>query len=272
MGNSQSAYEYIEVTRKDSVATVTMNRPDVHNAFNDEMIKEISGAFKALGEDDSVRVVILASNGKSFCAGADLNWMSRMMEYTYEENVIDALGLANMLKTIHDCPKPVIARVHGAAFGGGVGLISACDFGVCVENVIFGLTEVKLGIIPAVISPFVLKKLPPAAAQRYFMTAERFSADEARHVGLIAEVRPSVEAMDECLDTIIQSILANGPEAVAASKVLINEVLGIRWDETLQKVSEMIATRRISSEGQEGMKAFLEKRKPNWLNSEPVKS
>lgn len=269
MGN----FQYIEVSHDNAVATVTMNRPDVHNAFNDEMIKEITGAFQSLGDDESVRVVILASYGKSFCAGADLNWMSRMMEYTYEENVIDALGLAKMLKTIHDCPKPVIARVHGAAFGGGVGLISACDFAVCVDTVLFGLTEVKLGIIPAVISPFVLKKLPPAAAQRYFMTAERFSAEEARHIGLIAEVRDSVEAMDECLNTIIKSILNNGPEAVAASKVLINEVLGTRWDETLQKVSEMIATRRISTEGQEGMKAFLEKRKPNWLNNnETVKS
>lgn len=267
MGN----YQYIELSRENTVATVTMNRPEVHNAFNDEMIQEITGVFKSLGEDDSVRVVVFASNGKSFCAGADLNWMSRMMEYTYEENVIDALGLANMLKTIHDCPKPVIGRVHGAALGGGVGLISACDFAVCVETAIFGLTEVKLGIIPAVISPFVLKKLPPASAQRYFMTAERFSAEEARRNGLIAEVLPTVEAMDECLDKIIQSILANGPEAVAASKVLINEVLGTRWEETLRKVSEMIATRRISSEGQEGMKAFLEKRKPSWLASEAVK-
>lgn len=257
--------QFIRHEISNQVARVTLTRPDVHNAFNDEMIREIIDAFEALGKDDGVRVVVLQAEGKSFCAGADLNWMSKMIEYSFEENVIDALGLAKMLKTVHDCPKPVIARVHGAAFGGGVGLITACDFACGVESALFGLTEVKLGLIPAVISPFVLQKMPTSAAQRYFLTAERFDAEEARRVGVLAEVVKDEAALDAWLDRVIDSILKNGPEAVATSKVLINTVLAFDWEKSMKLTSEMIASRRIAPEGQEGMKAFLEKRRPGWV-------
>jgi methylglutaconyl-CoA hydratase len=188
---------FIETTVQNAVGTITLNRVDLHNAFNDEMIKEIEAAFNEMGQNPAVRVVILQANGKSFCAGADLNWMKRMIDYSFEENVVDALGLARMLKTIHDCPKPVIARVHGAAFGGGVGLISACDFAVSVESAGFALTEVKLGLLPAVISPFVLKKIPASAAQRYFLTAEKFDAREAHRIGLLSDVVPDETALDQ---------------------------------------------------------------------------
>ena len=266
MGNLQ----FIRLETNGTVAKIVLNRPDVHNAFNDEMIKEITTALEEVGQNDSIRSVILASEGKSFCAGADLNWMSRMIEYSFEENVIDALGLSKMLKTIHDCPKPVIARVQGAALGGGVGLVSACDFAVTVDTAIFGLTEVKLGIMPAVISPFVLQKMPASATQRYFLTAERFDAHEARRVGLIADVVDSVEAMDAWLDKVTTALANNGPGAVQETKEMMNKVLDFGWERSMKLTSEMIANRRISPEGQEGMKAFLEKRKPNWIVAEPV--
>ena len=248
--------QFIDITTQNAVATVTLNRTELHNAFNDEMIAELVEAFTQLGKDNSVRVVVLAANGKSFCAGADLNWMKKMIDYSFEENVVDALGLANMLK--------VIARVHGAAFGGGVGLIAACDFAFAVENVTFALTEVKLGLLPAVISPFVLEKVPASAARRYFLTAEKFDSDEAKRIGLLSGVLPDELALDQKLESVIAAILANGPEAVAQSKVLINDVLGFQWDKAMKLTSEMIAGRRVSAEGQEGMKSFLEKRKPEW--------
>ena len=257
--------QFISIASKNAIARVTLNRTELHNAFNDAMITELVEAFTQLGSDQNVRVIILAANGKSFCAGADLNWMKKMIDYSFEQNVVDALGLAKMLKIIHDCPKPVIARVHGAAFGGGVGLIAACDFAFSVASATFALTEVKLGLLPAVISPFVLKKIPASAAQRYFLTAEKFDATEAQRIGLISEIAEDEAALDQKLDACIETILANGPEAVAQAKVLINNVLAFHWDEAMALTSEMIAGRRVSAEGQEGMKSFLEKRKPNWL-------
>jgi len=259
--------DFVTVELEVPVARVVLNRPELHNAFNDVMIQQLEAAFTQLGGRSDIRAIILQAEGKSFCAGADLNWMKRMIDYSFEENVVDALGLARMLKVIHDCPKPVIARVHGAAFGGGVGLISACDMAVALDSVIFGLTEVKLGLLPAVISPFVLKRIPASAAQRYFLTAENFSAAEGHRIGLLSEIVDSEAKLDRWVQDRIEKILANGPEAVSASKVLINEVLSFQWDEAMKLTSEMIAGRRISAEGQEGMKAFLEKRPANWIPS-----
>lgn len=246
------------------IARVILNRPALHNAFNETMIEELQAAFSGFNKSSPVRAVILQAEGKSFCAGADLNWMQTMVDYSFQQNVEDAHALATMLKTIHNCPKPVIARVHGAAFGGGVGLLAACDMAFALDSAIFCLSEVKLGLLPAVISPFVLKKIGQAHAHRYFLTAEKFSAAEASRIGLISEALPDEQALDLKIDSVIQALCANGPEAIAQSKVLIEQVSHFDWDRAVDITTKMIAERRISKEGQEGMKAFLEKRPPAW--------
>jgi methylglutaconyl-CoA hydratase len=220
-----------------------------------------------LGEPAGVRAIVLEAEGKSFCAGADLNWMKKMVNYTFEENVNDAHALASMLKLIHDCPKPVIARVHGAAFGGGVGLVAACDMAIASEKATFCLSEVKLGLLPAVISPFVMEKIGAGASRRYFLTAERFSSAEALRIGLISEVVPDEAALDAAIEKLLKAIQANGPEAVCRCKVLIDQVHHFQWDRALDITTKMIAERRASEEGQEGMHAFLEKRSPKWLDT-----
>jgi methylglutaconyl-CoA hydratase len=246
------------------VARVTLNRPALHNAFNETMIEELQAAFNGFNKSSPVRAVILQAEGKSFCAGADLNWMKAMVDYSFQQNVEDAHALASMLKTIHNCPKPVIARVHGAVFGGGVGLLAACDMAFATDAAIFCLSEVKLGLLPAVISPFVLKKIGQAHAQRYFLTAEKFSAAEASRIGLISEALPDVHSLDQKISNIIQALCANAPEALSQSKVLIEQVIHFDWERAVDITTKMIAERRISMEGQEGMKAFLEKRPPAW--------
>ncbi len=255
---------------RDGVAWVTLNRPELHNAFNEAMIEQLRTTFETLGKNEQVRAVILAGESKSFCAGADLNWMKKMVDYTFEENVADARALAGMLKIIHDCPKPVIARVHGAAFGGGVGLIAACDMAVATESATFCLSEVKLGLLPAVISPFVLQKIGTTHAHRYFLTAERFSAFEAHRIGLISEVVADETTLDSKIQSIIESLLANGPEAVSRCKTLIGQVAHFDWDRAVDITTKMIAERRASAEGQEGMRSFLEKRAPNWASAPPA--
>ena len=258
--------EFVKQSRDESgkVARVTLNRPELHNAFNDQMIVELADAFRTLGADPSVRAIILDAEGKSFCAGADLNWMKRMVDYTFEENVQDARALAEMLQTIRDCPKPVIARVHGAAFGGGVGLVSACDMAVALKDATFCLSEVKLGLLPAVISSFVLEKIGPTQARRYFLTAEKFSGKKARKIGLISESVEDVEQLDAMIVEMVESLLQNAPGAVASCKTLITNVVGFDWSRAMDISTRMIAERRISEEGQDGMKAFLEKREPAW--------
>lgn len=260
--------QFLNVEFNGQIATVTITRPELHNAFNEVVIKEVTAASKSLGERDDVRAIVLAGEGKSFCAGADLHWMKRMVDYTFEENVADAMLMCNMLRAIHDCPKPTIARVHGAAFGGGVGLTAACDIAVATESATFCLSEVKLGIIPAVISPFVLEKIGPAAS-RYCLTAERFKGAEAKRIGLVSDTVTDESELGPWIENVAESILANGPEAVAAAKVMIREVRGFDWDRAAKITTEQIAKRRISAEGQEGMKAFLEKRSPNWIEEEP---
>jgi methylglutaconyl-CoA hydratase len=254
----------LELRYSGRVATVTLRRPEVHNAFNAEMVRELTDAFAEVGASPETRLVVLAAEGKSFCAGADLNWMRAMVDYGFEENVADANGLARMLRTIHDCPKPIICRIQGAAFGGGVGLAAVCDLAVAVEAAVFCFSEVKLGLVPAVISPFVFRKVHPGFARRYFLTAEAFPAAEAHRIGLIAEVAPDVTALDAVVERWAEQLAANGPEALAACKQLIDDVTGPDWDEVLALTARRIAERRASAEGQEGMKAFLEKRPPAW--------
>lgn len=256
--------DFVRVETANGVAKVTLSRSELHNAFNEVMIRELNEAFASFNKDPEVRVVLLQGEGKSFCAGADLNWMKKMVDYTFEQNVEDAQALAKMLRKIYDCPKPVIARIHGPAFGGGVGLIAACDIAVSTETATFCLSEVKLGLLPAVISPFVLKKIGESAARRYFLTAERFSAQEALRIGLICEVVPDEAALDAKIESLLSALKANGPESISHCKVLIEKVTHFDWDRAIDITTKMIAERRASGEGQEGMRAFLEKKPPSW--------
>ena len=255
---------FILVDKQPQSARVALSRPDLHNAFNDQMMQEIIHALEALGQDEKVRTIVLSAEGKSFCAGADVNWMKRMVNYSFDENIADANLLARMLRAIRECPKPVIARVHGAAFGGGVGLTAACDMAVALESAVFCLSEVKLGIIPAVISPFVLEKIGMSGMRRYAITAERFDAREAHRLGLVSHVATSEAELDRWIEEISKAVAANGPAAIAACKRTLSEVGGMQWDAVQALTTQRIAELRVSPEGQEGLKAFLEKRSPNW--------
>lgn len=249
-----------------NVAFGTLLRPDLHNAFNEVMIAEITEAFRKLGKRDDVRVIVLSGEGKSFSAGGDIHWMKKMVDYTFEENVKDADAMATMLRTIRECPKPVIARIHGAAIGGGVGLTAACDIAVAVESAVFCLSEVKLGIVPAVISPYVMEKIGPGQMRRYGLTAEKFSAAEARRIGLIHEVFATEADMDAWIAQTCDLLKSNGPNALAAAKQIFSEVSGVLWDKVQERTTRTIAELRASPEGQEGLKAYLEKRPPNWVS------
>ncbi|GJM23612.1 MAG: enoyl-CoA hydratase [Phycisphaerae bacterium] len=255
---------FVEQLISDHVGYVQMRRPDLHNAFNENVIEQLADAFHELGNRDDVRAIVLSGEGKSFCAGADLNWMQKMVDYTFDENVADAGQLASMLNTIRCCPKPTIARVHGAVFGGGIGLVAACDVAVALERAVFCLSEVKLGIAPAIIMPFLTEKMQPSAVQRYALTAERFGGDEAKRVGLVAETVESADGLDEEIGRIVEAIKETGPCAVAACKAIIRGSRGGDFDEALASMTKQIAKLRASDEGQEGLKAFLEKRNPNW--------
>lgn len=255
---------FVKQATEKAVTGITLTRPELHNAFNEVMIEELTAAFRAVAKDEGVRAVVLAGEGKSFCAGADIHWMKRMVDYSFDENVRDASAMAEMLRAIRDCPKPVIARIHGAVFGGGVGLVAACDMGVALESVIFSLSEVKLGIVPAVISPFVMEKIGPGAIRRYALTAERFDALEAKRIGLVCEVVDSVERLDEWIASTATLLKANGPVALSACKKTLTEVAGFAWDDVQRLTTKRIAGLRASPEGQEGLNAFLEKRKARW--------
>ncbi len=257
--------ELVRDSIKDRVATVTLSRPELHNAFNEKVMEELAEAFTRLGSEPQTRLIVLAGEGKSFCAGADINWMKKMVDYSFDENVEDATVMARMLTTIRDCPKPVIARIHGATIGGGVGLVGACDMAVAVKDAMFCLSEVRLGLVPAVISPFVMEKIGLGHARRYALTAERFDAAEARRIGLISEVVDSVEALDAWIAMIAESIRASGPEAVGHCKAILRTASGSDPAAVEAATTRTIAERRASDEGQEGLKAFLEKRKPNWI-------
>ena len=261
------AFETLTVTRDARIATVTLNRPDVRNAFNETTIAEIKQAFSELGDDAALRAIVLAANGPAFCAGADLNWMKKMAGYTHAENHADALQLAEMLRTIYLCPKPVVAKVQGDCYAGGMGLVAACDIIVAVEEANFCLSEVKLGLIPATISPYVIKAMGENASRRYFLTAERFGAQEALRIGFVHEV-VSAGTLDAKVAEIVKALVNNSPNAVQQAKVLVREVVGQEVnDGLLADTAERIAQIRASDQGREGVASFLEKRKPAWLNS-----
>ncbi len=250
------------------VATVTLNNPDQHNAFDDTIISVLTSVFSDLSADEKVRVVVLVAQGKSFSAGADLNWMKRMANYNHEENLQDAKALAKMLYTLNTLSKPTIARVQGAAFGGGVGLVSCCDIAIASTRASFSLSEVKLGMVPATISPYVIDAIGPRAARRYFTTAERFNADTALRIGLISECVEEAQ-LDTTIEHLISSILNNGPSAVSQAKQLIADVSHQPISQTLMdNTSELIASIRSSDEGKEGLSAFLEKRPASWITAE----
>ena len=258
-------YQTLAVGMAGPVATVTLNRPDVRNAFNEFTIAELALAFNQLGEDAQVRAIVLAANGPAFCAGADLNWMKKMAGYTHAENSEDATKLAEMLRAIYLCPKPVVAKVQGDCYAGGMGLVAACDIAVSVNSATFCLSEVKLGLIPATISPYVIRAMGENAARRYFLTAERFTAQEAQRIGFVHDV-VQPEALDEHVDAIVKALVTSSPNAVREAKVLVREVSGKPVDAAMVvDTAERIAHIRASAEGREGVAAFLEKRRPSWL-------
>jgi len=260
-------YQTLTITVADKVATVTLNRPELRNAFNEHAIAELALAFDELGRSDTVRAIVLAANGASFCAGADLNWMKKMAGYSHQENHDDALRLADMLRTIYLCPKPTVAKVQGDCYAGGMGLVAACDIVVAVDTAGFCLSEVKLGLIPATISPYVIKAMGEQAARRYFLTAERFDALEARRIGVAHEV-VAADALDATVAGIVGALVKNSPNAVKEAKTLVREIAGQPVDDALlADTAGRIAAIRSSLEGREGVASFLEKRKPAWLNT-----
>jgi methylglutaconyl-CoA hydratase len=253
--------ETVRVESREAVTTVTLQRPDARNAFDERVIADVTAAFSAIPPD--TRVVVLAGAGPVFCAGADAGWMKRSKGYTEEQNARDAYAMAAMLRAIDECPRPVIARIHGAALGGGGGLAAACDVAIAAEGTQFGFTEVRLGLIPAVISTFVLPRIGARAARRYFLTGERFGAAEARAIGLVHEVA-APDALDARVDALAREFLLAGPEAVAAAKRLIREASELSREEAIDYTVRTLARLRVTPEAQEGLGAFLEKRKPQW--------
>ena len=255
----------IRISAQGGIATVVLSRPDVRNAFNDEVIAELSQAFIQLGDDPQVRAIVLMAEGPAFCAGADLNWMRRMADYSREENEQDAEKLAFMLRTIYECPKPTIARVQGDVYAGGMGLVACCDMAVSVDTANYCLSEVKLGLIPATIGPYVIRAMGPRASHRYFLTAERFSAAEALRIGFVHEVVPA-DQLDASVNTWVQALLAASPNAIKECKKLVQyvadrDITRLLIDHTVKAIADI----RASDEGKEGVQSFLNKRKPAWM-------
>ena len=261
-----SAFTMLDVQRPSAhVARVFLNRPDVRNAFNETAIAELSRAFAELSDDAALRVIVLGGHGKAFCAGADLAWMRAIADFTWEQNRADAQVLADMLWAIRRCPVPVIGRIHGDCYAGGVGLAAVCDILVAAEGVNFCLSEARLGLLPATISPYVVRAMGEQAARRYFVTAERFSASQAQAMGFVHEVCP-LEALDAKVDELVAAVAGNGPMAVRACKTLVQDVAGRPVDaEMREDTAHRIADIRASAEGKEGVQSFLHKRKPSWL-------
>ena len=245
------------------VATLTLNREDKHNAFDDAVIAELTAKLKQVDADSAVRVVVLTGAGKTFSAGGDLNWMRSMAKFSEKENVEDAIKLAELMETLDSLSKPAIAKVNGPAYGGGVGLVACCDIAIATESAKFALTEVRLGLVPSVISPYVIAAIGPRQARRYFLTAEAIEAQEAYHMGLVHEV-VTPDILDETIGIVVDALLKAGPKSLVAAKRLIAELAGGDRKAKMKKTAELIAKLRVSPEGQEGLSAFLEKRSPNW--------
>lgn len=246
-------------------ATLTLIRPELRNTFNDEVIAELTQAFTELGQRDDVRAIVLAAEGPAFCAGADLNWMRRMADYDRAQNLADAARLAEMLRVIHTCPKPVIARVQGDVYAGGMGLVACCDIALSIDSAHYCLSETRLGLLPATISPYVLRAMGPRAAQRYCLSAERFDAAEALRIGFVHEVVPA-DQLDARVDAVVKALIHASPAAVRACKRLLQDVAQREIDAALiAQTVEAIADIRSSTEGREGVQSFLQKRQPAWL-------
>jgi methylglutaconyl-CoA hydratase len=256
----------LNVDIRNGVARVTLDRPEVRNAFDDALIQKLQTSFETLAKDPSVRVMVLAGNGPAFCAGADLNWMKRMAGYGYDQNLADAQALATMLATLERMPKPTIARVHGPVFAGGTGLVAACDIAVGTPEAKFCFSEAKLGLSPATISPYVMRAIGERMARRYFLTAEVFDAEEAYRIGMLSSLVPASD-LDSEVDDLIKHLLAGGPEAHAKIKDLIRTVTHRPVDDALgAETAKRIAEIRVSPEGKEGIASFLEKRKASWCS------
>lgn len=260
---SYQGLETLEVERQGKTLQVRLNRPEVRNAFNGKVIVELTETFAKIDADDATRVVVLSGNGKSFSAGADLTWMRQQADLPSEENAASAREMAGMFLSIARCKKPVVARIHGHALGGGSGLTAAVDIAICAEDTVFGLTEVKLGIIPAVISPFVLQKIGVARARVLFLTGERFDGREAERIGLVHRAMPAAD-LDAEVARVVSELCSSGPAAVASAKKLIGEVARLDLEQAIPITSKWIATLRATTEAKEGMSAFLEKRKAEW--------
>ena len=262
----QPTYEFLNVRREGGVESLTLNRPDVRNAFNEQMIAELvdwTAALSRSARRHDVRVVVLAGAGPVFCAGADAQWMSSTIQYTEAENLRDAKTMGRLFGALDELPVPLVCRIHGAALGGGAGLAAVSDIVVAEEGAVFGFPEVKLGIVPAIISPFVLAKIGQKAARELFLTGARFPAARAQSIGLVHEVVSAVE-LDKRVSDYVREILTAAPEAVAVAKALIREIAGLTPGDAAATTAKLIAKRRVSAEGQEGLKAFLEKRAPTW--------
>ena len=249
--------------RDGAILRITLNRPEVRNAFDEEVIRAITAAATTAADDRSLRAVVLAGKGKAFCAGADIGWMAKAIAYTRQENLSDAEDLARMLERLDTLPVPVIGRIQGSALGGGVGLAAICDIVVAAEDAVFALTEVKLGILPAVVAPYVMRKIGVSAARELFLTGMRFDAARARTLGLVHEIVPS-DDLDAAVARRIVEVLAASPAGIARAKSLIREIAGAHPDDVIGVTTNAIASQRVSDEGQEGLRAFLEKRKPSW--------
>ncbi|MBK6868216.1 MAG: enoyl-CoA hydratase/isomerase family protein [Burkholderiales bacterium] len=258
----------IRISTQGAVATVVLSRPEVRNAFNDEVIAELTEAFARLGDDARVRAIVLMAEGPAFCAGADLNWMRRMADYSREENEQDADKLAFMLRTLYECPKPTIARVQGDVYAGGMGLVACCDMAVSVDTANYCLSEVKLGLIPATIGPYVIRAMGPRASHRYFLTAERFNAQEALRIGFVHEV-VGADQLDTKVGEMVAALVAASPNAIKECKKLVQyvadrDITRLLIDHTVKAIADI----RASAEGKEGVQSFLNKRKPNWLTAQ----
>ncbi len=261
---AKERYKTIIVSEEGQVARIVLNRPKIHNAFDSTMIGELDDAFEKIQKDAAVRVVILTGKGESFCAGADINWLREIIDYSFEQNLKESLELAELLHKIYMLPKPSIAMVNGTAIGGGNGFLSACDIAVASNEAIFGLSEVKIGLVPAAISPYVIRRIGESKAREFFLTGRRISAKEALEIGLLNEVVPR-EKLERRVKELAELLLSSGPEAMIYCKKLIQDVPKMSFEDAKEYTARMIANLRISEEGQEGMKAFLEKRKPAWL-------
>lgn len=260
-----SKTETLKITNADGVLTVSLNRPDVRNAFNEKLIQELRETFANASKDKNVRIVVLRGEGPLFSAGGDLNWMRSSLDLSAEENLKDTTVLVDMFETMNNCTKPVVGLIHGAAIGGGVGLTSVCDYVVATKETVFSLAEVRLGIVPACIGPYVVAKIGETHARAYFISAERFLAPRAKEIGLIHEVVENASELDAAGKRITSNLLQCGPNAITAAKELVRNLKTKTHKESMTYVAKMLADLRVTPEGQEGLRAFLEKRKPNWI-------